>query len=105
MLTKFLIRLVIAFYHFLLPPFCIYQYMLFPVILFKIPIYHKEISLMIYVLAGDGIQITFAERQMVNTVQHSCFSNTVWPNQTIYFGIKFKSCRIKILIIYKGNCF
>ena len=54
---------------------------------------------MVDVLAGNGVEITFSEGKMIDTVEDIGFSDPVIPHYTIYLSVKMKFCRCKILVI------
>jgi hypothetical protein len=75
---------------------------LFPVIV-KFSLYDAKISIMFNILAIDGIEITFAQGQVMNGIQDICLSNPIRSNKAINPVAKLYFNLIIVLEIYQGK--
>src|SRR5690606_3729153 len=105
MFAELVIGFIISLDHLFLSTFCAYHYLLLPFLFKEFTFHHKKICIVVDVLGGDGVEITFTESQMVYAVQHIGFPHPIVPYDTIDLGVKFQICRFYILVIEKGEGF
>ena len=99
MLGKLFICLSISLYHLLESPFKTADYFFSFTFLLKFPYDQKKVSIILDVLGGNWIKITFPERKMENGIQNVGFTHTIISYQTIDYCIEIKGNRIKVFII------
>ena len=99
MIRKAFIHLPIALDHPFATLFQAANNLFFSIILFKCPFYKEKVLTMGNILGCYGIEIAFAQCQVVNGIQDVGFSNTIIPNKTVDFAVKFEFSGFKILVV------
>ena len=63
------------------------------------PVDHEKVGPVPDILGGDGVEIAFAEGQVVDRIEHIGLPDPVGPHQAVDLGVEIEFPRLEILVI------